>query len=417
MEWSFASAMAGMSGPADEHTRQSIQDSYDASETTPTNVSASTDAPPSPMDASEPGPEQKEENEPSPRPSRSQSQTRARATLDWSFDSAMLELNDQKPDPTPETTITQQPAQRVTPSRPAALTRMMTMPVTSNDFTTIENDDTPPYQRPATAMSDAMSITSSTSSADVDPFGLDNSSDSEMPGPATLEADTAPHGGIGGYYVTRGRTILPDSWPSAVQSSDPASANHSSRTVRIGDENFPGPAAAMIPPGARLNANANAHAMTNNASISSSNSSGQSTSSVLPSGPAPASAPTRPTIEFPNIHPPNLAALSSGATNEELATELERLLEGFSTTLEIAAGFFAGPGVDPITGVHHGSDGYPELGSVTGSLPPTMSPLAIAAAGIPLRRGRARRGRGRGSGGSGDLGGVSGSGSGSAEEV
>ena len=300
MAWSFADAMADMGSTITNERPSSV--TYTANETTPTNNNAHANNAATTVGSDEPGPEE-EEDLPSVAASRSQSQTRARATLDWSFDSAMLELNENgasTKEDSENTPLPQPTAQRMTPPRPTNLTRQMTMPVTAQDFITAEDNDDLPYRRPATAMSDAISITSSTSSADIDPFGLDNTGLDEMPGPGTLDADSASRGGIGGFYATRGRTILPDMpWPTDILPPEAGNRPYAltgGRPTRIGDDNFPGPPAAMIPPGARLNNN---HVMTNNNSISNhsaSHSRGSTGSTGSGSG---SGTNSRPVLEFP----------------------------------------------------------------------------------------------------------------------
>ena len=96
--------------------------------------------------------------------------------------------------------------------------------------------------------------------------------------------------------------------------------------------------------------------------------------------------------------------MSAGATNEELASELERLLSGFSATLGVAAGVFGG---------------HPGAGNGNTGIVPAANAGALP---VGVRRGRARRGRGRGAanaaatgagsgGSSAEMGGTSGSGS------
>ena len=194
----------------------------------------------------------------------------------------------------------------------------MTMPITHQDFSAV--DDEPPM-RPATAMSDASVAFSdhSQSSADIDPFALEHASD-DYPGPATLDSDAAR--GMGGWYATRGRTLLPnEQWPNFTPTAAAqAGAYPAGRPPRVGEDGFPGPGATIMPAGARQHDRG----------------SGSTGSGGAP-GPVTSG---RGYVEVPDALPPSLAALSAGASNEEMAKELERLLEGFSGTLAAASGIF-----------------------------------------------------------------------------
>lgn len=351
MDWSFADAMAGMGGTITSGHQATVSEPLPASETTSTNIPV----PQSAGMADEPGPEE-DSSAPSAPASRSQSQARARATLDWSFSDAMSELNTSAND-SPVVTINQPAAlptpQRSTPSRPTALTRQMTMPVTNSDFITLAEDDTPPsYHRPATAMSDAHSTTysdadetTSLSSVDIDPFALEHSSD-EMPGPATLDADTTANGGrgMGGFYASRGRTLLPDHpFPTDFLPASAGARPPRAPRPQIGDDAYPGPAPATLPAGARLaqypQFGGSGSGNGGSSSHSHSHSRGSGSGSQVGSGGSGGRV-----LTMPDVAPPSLAALSGNVSNEELAAELERLLEGFAGTLEAAAGVFGAPG-------------------------------------------------------------------------
>ncbi|ETN37185.1 uncharacterized protein HMPREF1541_08175 [Cyphellophora europaea CBS 101466] len=320
MDWSFADAMAGMGGGTVRDPDVPLSAPLPFAEATPSNI------PQTAMSTSdEPGPEEEEEQY----PSRAASRARDRATLDWSFSDAMSEL--QSTNTSAAGTLESSAPQRTTPSRPTPLVRQMTMPVTHQDFSTLEEDDDDDDQmiqhaRPATSLSAAPSDNypdSDASSADFDPFSLEHASD-DYPGPATLDAATVA--GMGAFYATRGRTILPDHpWPEPFTPNPMGAPYPNGRPPRIGKEGFPGPAAAAMPAGAR------------------SHDRGGSGGSVTSASGGSSGAP-RSYVEVPEALPPNVAAMSVGATNEELAAELDRLLESFGGTLAAASSVFGSVG-------------------------------------------------------------------------
>ena len=274
MDWSFASAM------------QDVSSAPPTMEEHPTIPTITSD---------EPGPEA---------PASTDAKAKMRATLDWSFSDALSELNNNT-----DTSLKRgsPPATR-TPKRPTALHRQMTMPVTHADFEEVEHDHVP---RPATALSEAYSE-SSQSSADIDPFGLEQR-DEEYVGMRMMD-----EAGVSGFYGSRGRTLGDGAGMAGAQYANVAGAGSVypfGRPVRVGEGGFPGPAAAEVPGGARQMHN-----------HSRSVGSGSSTNA----------SQGRPVIEVPETAPPSLASLAGNASNGEVEGELMRLLEGMQGTLGAA---------------------------------------------------------------------------------
>ena len=262
MEWSFADAMKGM-GPRDE----------------PESAPAVTQT----FSTDEPGPEEPSEE--------MVAKAKARGTLDWSFSDAMSELH----------TIgnTETPAPRTTPSRPG-ISRMMTMPVTHDDFETAEHQ--PP--RPSTSLSEAISEQSE-SSADHDPFTYDHD---HTPGPDSLDA-----AGASRFLTSRGHTLLADDSCQLPLSHDASQgvAYPFGRPPPTGGVGFPGPFAA---PDARQRSHER-----------------QLSNSTATSG-------ARAVVDVPETAPPGTGVLVGGASDEDVERELGRLLESFQGSLVGAAG-------------------------------------------------------------------------------
>jgi hypothetical protein len=325
MDWSFASAMS------------------EASVTTVPQINAPE---PSPVQLDEPsGPVETTEFE---------QKARKHATMEWSFSSAMAEATvtedeqEEQPsvsnssvviDSSPPTSI-QKPLRQSgpTPTRPSPLTRQMTMPVTIDDFAQVEEQDIP---RPSTALSEAYSDIS-TSSTDIDPFGLEREDD-DYPGPATLEEDVGT--GMSAFYSGRGRTMLGETTGMAYSSpstTTPLAASGPApyplgRPARIGEEGFPGQSintsSVNRPAGG---AGSSSHARTSSTIIASPSS---STSQALPTTGTTAH---RPGVEVPSAAPPSMAALSDGASTDVIEAELTRMLEEMQGTLNAARGVVGG---------------------------------------------------------------------------
>jgi hypothetical protein len=227
-------------------------------------------------------PENPPSDEPGSGPAEDVERMKKHATMDWSFSSAMAEVN------TEETHHHQPgPSSRPTPTRPAPLTRQMTMPVTVGDFGRAEEREIP---RPSTAMSEAYSDVSG-ASTDVDPFGLerdDDDDDDDEVDPEGLE-DAAGPMGMGGHYAGRGRAVFGGGRP-VVSGGPPAAA----------------------PPAAAVRA-----ATT-----------------------ATTAADAVMTVDVPPASPPAPAVLGS-ASPTSVEAELTRLLEGMQGTLN-AAGLVVG---------------------------------------------------------------------------
>ena len=258
---------------------------------------------------------------------------RKHATMEWSFSSAMAEAKateeeqeePSQPSSPPSTTATYHqkplPASRSTPTRPTPLTRQMTMPVTMQDFTHAEEQEIP---RPSTALSEAYSDVSA-SSTDVDPFGLERDDvDGDHPGPATMDEDV----NMGRFYATRGRTMFSGRGSSGA--STPLTANGPGpmpyamgRPARIGESGFPGS-------GHGHPAVANAHRASNSSQLSS--------VTAIPAGINNAAGGLRsPLVAFvPAASPPSLAAMAADASSEDVEAELKRLLEEMQGTLAAA---------------------------------------------------------------------------------
>ncbi|RMD41593.1 hypothetical protein DV735_g3531, partial [Chaetothyriales sp. CBS 134920] len=289
MDWSFSSAMAGMipshAEPEEVHSPLQHQLEQDQAQLILDQAPFS-----------EPGPVEEEDEFPvlshnTVRPSISAPKS-ARATLDWSFSTAMSELH------VDSSTSTRQ---HTTPSR-APLVRQMTMPVTNSDFSQANAPDSSMLElgRPSTAMSEAYSE-SSQSSADVDPFGLEEGE--PLPG-----IDQAA---VGALYASRGHEYddIPAGTirePSAAEQQQPASTLLQpyafGQPIRIDSPSFPGQLdmATVMPTGARSSSRAH---------------------SSVPS------SEMRPIIEVPTAAPPSLMAMSNQASAEEVANELSSLLD------------------------------------------------------------------------------------------
>ncbi|OAP63220.1 hypothetical protein AYL99_02447 [Fonsecaea erecta] len=249
--------------------------------------------------------------------------TKKHNTMDWSFSSAMAEAKvaddyeeqEAVGSSPPAATLTYQKpaASRPTPTRPAPLSRQMTMPVTLGDFVQAEGREIP---RPSTALSEAYSDVSA-SSTDVDPFGLerDDDGDGDHPGPATMDEDV----NMGGSYSGRGRTMRPG-YSSATTMPLTASGP---RPARIGEDGFPGPSHSHS--GAPNMHRASDSSVTSNAT-------------AIPAGGVQA-----PLVAFvPPASPPSTAAMSANASNEEVEAELMRLLKGLQGTLNAATEVMGG---------------------------------------------------------------------------
>lgn len=323
MDWSFASAMAG------------------ATPTSPPQAEPVS----APLPADEPGRDE---------PSFTSATAKSRATLDWSFTDALNELNTSS-----SAGIQHSPPSSRTPKRPAPLQRQMTMPVTQTDFQSAR-EEMEVMPRPSTALSEAYSE-SSASSADVDPFGLEQGD--SYPGPATLDES-----GISNFYASRGRTMLPDHvMPRSHLEGQYTAAGAPypyGRPPRIGEQGYPGPASRDIPSGARLSRSSERTAHKKGSSSgsgvgSASNSSGRDASS-------------RQVIEVPDIQPPSVRALSGSAGSDEVVGELERLLEGMQGMLGVAGGVVGGlavrgPGTKSAEGAAGGGSGVEGPGTVSGT--------------------------------------------------
>ncbi|KEF54855.1 STE/STE20 protein kinase [Exophiala aquamarina CBS 119918] len=329
MDWSFASAMS------------------EASVTTVPQINAPE---PSPVQLDEPS------GEPSGATETTQFEQKARkhATMEWSFSNAMAEVSvtdddqDEKPSAPSSTTVIdssppmtrQRPLQasRPTPTRPSPLTRQMTMPVTMDDFAHIEEQDIP---RPSTALSEAYSDIS-TSSTDVDPFGLEREDD-DYPGPATLEEDVGA--GMSAFYSGRGRTMLGETTGmaySSLSTANPLTGSGPSpypmgRPARIGEEGFPGQSinTSMVNRPGRGAGGASSHARTSSTILASPSSSGQAL-------PTTGTTVHRPVVEVPSAAPPSMAVLSDGASTDVIEAELTRMLEEMQGTLNAARGVVGG---------------------------------------------------------------------------
>ena len=296
MDWSFASAMS----------------------------QAAVDVP----QINEPGEEQKDDSpgpsEESPPTATLEQKARKHATMEWSFSSAMAEAevaDDQEeiaepsPPPTSHTHQRAITASRPTSTRPAPLMRQMTMPVTINDFNQAEEQEIP---RPSTALSEAYSDIS-TSSTDVDPFGLERDDDEhDHPGPATMDEDV----NMGAFYSGRGRTMFSgrsSATTTPLTASGPGPAPYAmGRPARIGEDGFPGPKFSHSHPAAT----ASAHRASNSSVLSN--------ATAIP-------AMRSPLVAFvPPASPPSMASMAANASNEDVEAELMRLLEGMQGTLNAA---------------------------------------------------------------------------------
>ncbi|RMZ79375.1 hypothetical protein DV738_g3348, partial [Chaetothyriales sp. CBS 135597] len=291
MDWSFSSAMAGMipSHPEPQELASPLHLQHQQDQDQAQLL----------LDQgafSEPGPVEEDDEFPvlsqTVRPSASAPKS-ARATLDWSFSTAMSELQSEA-----STSARQQTTPRRTP-----LLRQMTMPVTTSDFSQTQAPDSNILElgRPSTALSEPYSE-SSQSSADVDPFGLEEGE--PLPG--------IDQRAVRALYASRGHEYddIPAGTirePSMAEQQQPASTLLQpygfGPPARIDSPSFPGQIdiAALMPP-------------------TSGRSSSRAHSSV-PSG------EMRPIIEVPPAAPPSLAAMSSQASAEDVANELSSLLD------------------------------------------------------------------------------------------
>lgn len=330
MDWSFASAM---------------------SEATVSPVPQINPPEPSPVQLDEPsGPSE---------PTEFEQRARKHATMEWSFSSAMAEatVTDDEEEvqsfvPKPDLIIDSSPPigrsqqiqpSRPTPTRPAPLMRQMTMPVTMDDFAQVEEQDIP---RPSTALSEAYSDIS-TSSTDIDPFGLE-CDDDDYPGPATLDEDVGA--GMSAFYSGRGRTMLGETSGTAYSSPPAATPLTASgpapyplgRPARIGDEGFPGQSintSSIVNRAVRGGAVGGSSPALGGASSSTMLASPPSSNAqALPTG----TTTNRPVVEVPSAAPPSMAALSDGASTAVIEAELTRMLEEMQGTLNAARGVVGG---------------------------------------------------------------------------
>lgn len=289
---------------------------------------------------------------------------RKHATMEWSFSSAMAEATvtdheeDEQPsipqteliiDSSPPTIRPQQmQSSRPTPTRPSPLMRQMTMPVTIDDFAQVEEQDIP---RPSTALSEAYSDIS-TSSTDIDPFGLEREDD-DYPGPATLDEDVGA--GMSAFYSGRGRTMLGETSGTAYSSSPAATPLTASgptpyplgRPARIGDEGFPGQSintSSIINRSIRgAGAGSGGYSPATGAATSSTTILlSSSSSNAQAQHPTTGTTALRPVVEVPSAAPPSMAALSDGASTADIEAELTRMLEGMQGTLNAARGVVGG---------------------------------------------------------------------------
>ncbi|KIW65803.1 hypothetical protein PV04_08026 [Phialophora macrospora] len=273
-------------------------------------------------------PEEPKEDAPGPTneeiPAHSDLEKKARkhATMEWSFSTAMAEAKATEDDQetaeaSPPSALAHQkpmPASRPTPTRPAPLMRQMTMPVTLQDFNNAEEQEIP---RPSTALSEAYSDVSA-SSTDVDPFGLERDDvNGDHPGPATMDEDV----NMGQFYSGRGRTMFSGRLSGV---NTPLTANGPGptpyvmgRPARIGEDGFPGPGHA------HPNGMPNAHRASNSSQIS--------TATAIPVG------MRSPLVAWvPPASPPSMAVMAANASNEDVEAELTRLLESMQGTLNVA---------------------------------------------------------------------------------
>jgi serine/threonine protein kinase len=220
-----------------------------------------------------------------------QSKVSKHATLEWSFDSAMAAA-----DVASEGDA--HPSIRTTPRRPAAPLRTMTQPVTSNEVHTAEEE----FPRPSTAMSEAYSE-SSMSSAEIDPFALENNQ--EMPASMTQALDEM---GVGSYYRNEDAEYV-GPYSSTVAGPAPYMMGP---PARIGEAGFPGPQGGLP------------SALTKGRGRQKKDSDGSSSSG-------------RPRIELPEAIPPSQEAMSGDAPAEVVENELSRMLGGLQASLSGAS--------------------------------------------------------------------------------
>lgn len=224
-----------------------------------------------------------------PQATATQSKASKHATLEWSFTNAMAEIGSDED--APRTSV------RTTPKRPAAPSRTMTQPVTSNEVHTAEE-----LPRPSTAMSETYSE-SSMSSADFDPFALENNQ--SLPAPVSQAMDNM---GVGSYYSNSQGAgpeyVVP--YSSTIAGAGPYMMGP---PARIGEAGFPGPQAGALPSALK-----NGRGKQKKDSVGS-NSTG------------------RPRIELPEAIPPSQEAMSADAAPEVVENELSRLLGGLQASL------------------------------------------------------------------------------------
>jgi hypothetical protein len=317
MDWSFASAMASV---------------------TPTSPPPAEPAS-APLPSDEPGPEE---------PSFTSTTNKSRATLDWSFSDALNELNTST-----STGVQHSPPSSRTPKRPAPLHRQMTMPVTQTDFQSAR-EDIESMPRPSTAMSEAYSE-SSASSADVDPFGLEQGD--SYPGPATIDDS-----GVSNYYATRGRTMLPgpgasQGMPDRQYPGSAAGPYPYGRPPRIGEPGFPGPTGKAMPQN-RLSHSSDRTANSHTKGSSGGSAPGSQTSNSISN--SSGRTGSRHVVEVPDIAPPSMEALNADASPEVVAAEMMRLLEGMQGMLGVASNVVGGLSIrSPGNGVPKGQESRP----------------------------------------------------------
>lgn len=330
MQWSFATAMETASEP-------SSPEPYP----TPKQSSRSTSESP--------------EIEQKPKPQR--------ATQDWSFSMAMAALEE----PEDGRSEMRTPGRH---TRPTALLRTMTTPVTSDEVYEAYDD----YSRPSTALSGAYSE-SSTSSTDFDPFALDKGSSYEEDGPgdAEIEIDDID---MGDFYATRGRTIIPPDMsgpgpdisgpgpdvdmsgpgPDVGMTITPHMNGHTEISNGIIQPGSPGtPVSARKSPRGPSSPRALGHIRGNGSGATRGHGSGSSTGSnktshkatgsVISAGVTSNGSGSVDTsvngymsraVSLPIPAPPSLAAMAGDASPNTVQRELDRLLGEFQDALGVA---------------------------------------------------------------------------------
>ena len=279
---------------------------------------------------------------------------KARKTMEWSFDSAMSDVetedsdvasdaeNKAKKHATMQWSFSDAMAEaqtstiQSTTARPAPPLRTVTQPVTSSEIGAAEAD----VPRRSTALSDVPSESeTSQTGSEIDPFSLDPDTATGYPAPGSLDSR-----GISSFYNTEAGSLSPEysvPYNSTVAGPTPYSMGMPSR---LGEPGFPGPSSdirdsLLVAADAKEKKKRGKKGRGRKGggrTFSSPGEESESGSAESPGG--------RQTLTAPQIVPPSQEALDAQAPPEVLEAEASRLLSGLNDWLGAAGQAVAGLG-------------------------------------------------------------------------